>query len=128
LRWDAHQLEALIAYSFPGWSINGKRKLLEITSAAMSPGIITKFRYYISRKSRKVSDFFDLDQGDISLLTYEVKERADQWAEFKDAENSMRITAAPHIGYFSFPGVTIAPLFSLSMMCQSANTYRRIDT
>ena len=58
LKWNANQLEMLINSSFPEWSKEGKRELLEITLPAMSPGVIVHLPNDIRiHKMRGINDF-----------------------------------------------------------------------
>jgi hypothetical protein len=89
LKWDANKLEMLINSSFPEWSKEGKRELLEITLPAMSPGVIVHLLNDIRiHKMRGVNDFCNLDLVRRSDLLSNVERIAGDWAKF-EIRNSM---------------------------------------
>jgi hypothetical protein len=72
LQWNANQLEALIGSSFPKWSDDGKKELLQLTIPATSPGVIVHLLNDI-RKKREIMDFFDLVEVRRAALISNVK-------------------------------------------------------
>jgi hypothetical protein len=89
LKWNANQLEVLIDSSFPEWSKDGKRELLQLTIPAMSPGVIVHLLNDIRiQKKIGMEDFFDLDEVRRSDLISNVKKIAGDWEKFKN-RNSM---------------------------------------
>ena len=88
LKWNANQLEVLIDSSFPEWSKDGKRELLQLTIPAMSPGVIVHLLNDIRIHKRGIEDFFDLDEVRRSDLISNVKKIAGDWEKFEN-RNSM---------------------------------------
>lgn len=72
LKWNPTKLEVLIDSSFPEWSKDGKKALLELVIPAMSPGVIVNLLYDI-RKTKGIKDFFDLDEDRRSDLISNVQ-------------------------------------------------------
>jgi hypothetical protein len=89
LKWNANQLEVLIDSSFPEWSKDGNRELLQLTIPAMSPGVIVHLLDDIRvHKKRVIEDFFYLDEVRHSDLISNVKKIASDWEKFEN-RNSM---------------------------------------
>jgi hypothetical protein len=92
MRWSDSQLESVIGSCFPNWSVAGKKKLLELTRRAMSPGLIVRLQITGFKEANLSSPVGDI----ISELTSNVEKRAGDWSKFEDAEKKLKTGGTFH--------------------------------
>jgi hypothetical protein len=80
LTWDSNRLKALIDSRFPAWSEGGKKRLLDLSVSAMSPGPIDSFARAI--RDQGFNDFSDVNEVFLLQLISDVEKTATEWGKF----------------------------------------------